>query len=890
MLIRTKIQSSKLLTSYALPPQALITCPPCSLRLKLGKGRVERRTYVSTTENASQITLFCEIITADGHTDSSTTVHRIEGSAKPVVFLGVAPEQIGSTSDNLILVKSDGEIQCLDGQDLKLKWTSPATAVGKNSSMPDVANHKIELTIFTDAHTASRGILKGQPDAFSIFPEEVDVDGFNPTLLVIISSPTDEAISDNRTLHVLTLPRAGDNGAIGKIHSAQALLSRSIPWLHSKMPGKFGGLQYDIHASSGLLYELVGRTLTIYDLTDATPKVKSQLNIDNVSSFLRLSNTSLMAATNETVEIYNPIFHSIQASAGLESIQGEAVSRKRKLDEDETDASSKSCKLVAYSPKHNLVHAIIGSQLVAFPIEARKDIPSRRRALGLLIDSLGCGTRQSTDENVGKLRRVPLSSLSSYIPGSKSAADGAMQDKFSKLDQCVAAQDIEGFEAIMAQELGIRLEEIAPSTNGNSTIASTSNDGKAVPAWIWPSTRHGYPEVDPRWVQYALSRVFSWSSKNDEPRLLVVFYPHNVVHWLLETGNLNKANIETALKYESYKAEARAVPAGQLVSALVDVDPEMKALLSLISHNFLDAAELVHAIRVLMQSLEIFGDSAAADKPLLLTNEETSPVNGDVEAEIEIEEAEADAALQLAEYHLGDGSSIRGQALGLALAKLHSCPTSAVVQALQLNLTSGEIVSLIYLLRFELARGAWTSRYLDAQQLDGNDDEAGAQDSTIVLVSSLINSCIDAIGSGGWLSGDAVLVSGDRFQSEELISSLKLEVSAALEGIEEATYLKGLCSEMVRYGESVQKALPASSKKRKVDSAQKGGKMRTNQPITLAQLGKDAALLPFGLKADQQIALIKIGAGGELQRRSARDIGRMKSRKIGKYSQEKIVV
>ncbi|OBT55488.1 hypothetical protein VE04_04544 [Pseudogymnoascus sp. 24MN13] len=867
------IQSSKLVTSYALPPQALITCAPYSLRLKQGKGLVERRTYASTTENTPRITVFRETTTAEGQADSSSAIHLVKGSTKPVVFLGVAPEQIGSSSDNLLLVKSDGEIQCLDGEDLKLKWTSPSAAVSKNSATPNVA-HKIELVNLTDAHTASKGLLKGQPEAFSIFSEDVDANGFNPTLLVLISSPVDATGSDNRTLHVLALPRAGDSAPTTQVHSVQTLLSVPIPWLHSQPPSNFGKLQYDIHVSSGFLYELGTRSLTIYDLVDGTIKIKSQLNIDNVASFLRLSGTSVMTATNETVDIYNPTYHSIQASTNLDSIQGETASRKRKLDVAE-DSSSKQCELVAYSTKHNLVHAILGSQLVAFSIEARKDIPSRRRELGLLIDSVGCGRRQATDGSSGKLHRVPLSSLSSYIPGSNPAVDSTMQEQFSKLDRCVAEQDIDGFEEIMAPELKMYRRKIAPFVNGLAvTNGVKSSDGAAVPEWIWPSARSGYLEG------------FQLAQPERRQKLLVVFYPHNVVNWLLETGNLNKVNIETALKHEARSTESYVVPAGQLISSLVDIDPEMKVLLSLISNNYLDAPELVHAIRVLMQSLEILDDGTKVDKPLLLTENETPATNGDMETENEIEEA--DAALRLAEYQLGDGASIRGQALSLALAKLHSCPSAAVVHALQSNLTSSEIVSLIYLLRFELARGAWTSKYLDV--VDSIDEDTGSQDSTIVLISSLVNSCIDAIGSGGWLSGDAILAGGDRFQSEELISSLKLEVSAALEGIEEATYLKGLTSEMVRYGEAVQKALPASAKKQKVDSSQKGGNVRKNQPITVAQVGKDATILPFGLKADQLISLIKIGAGGELQRRTARDIGRLKSKKVGKYSQERIVI
>jgi hypothetical protein len=192
---------------------------------------------------------------------------------------------------------------------------------------------------------------------------------------------------------------------------------------------------------------------------------------------------------------------------------------------------------------------------------------------------------------------------------------------------------------------------------------------------------------------------------------------------------------------------------------------------------------------------------------------------------------------------------------------------------------------LIYLLRFELARGAWTSRYLDTYESGGIDDDGG-QESSIILVSGLLNCCIDAIGAGGWLSGDSMLAHNDHFESEELIQSLKLEVSAALEGIEEASYLKGLIGEMVRYGEGVQKALPPGEKGTKMDSSRK----RNTRPITLPHVGRDARLLPFGLKSEKRVSLYRVGAGGEVQARTARDIGHLKSKKVGKYSRERIEI
>lgn len=836
------------------------------MRLKLGKGRAERRTYAATTDKDSHITLFKEISAGETLSDPSSATHKLTGSKKPVVFLGVAHEKIGPSGDNLIVVKADGEMQCFDGQDLSLKWTSPAAAVSKNSTTPDIQDNKVELVTMTDAYTASRGLLKSHPDAFSMFTEEIEAEGFNPTLVIAITSPTDARLAEGRTLHVFALPRVTEPFVPGHIHSAQALISLSIPWVHSRTPALLGELQYELHVGSGLLYELAGRTLTIIDLTESTPKTKSQLIVDNISSFLRLSTAAVMAATKDTVDIYNPTYQSIQASIELEHAQNGAGSRKRKLEDEE---NTLAIKLVSYSPKHNLAHAIIGSDLVAFAIEAKKDTASRRRALGLLVDSLGCSVRDTPAENAPKLRQIGLSSLQNYIPGTKSVSDKELKEKFSQLDRFVASQDINAFEEVMAKELGIKREETA--------------EAKAVPAWIWPANRKAYPDVDPRWAQYALGRIFSWSTQGDEAKLLVVFYPHNVVNWLLETGNLNKPAIQSALKHEAHGAEVKDIPAGQLVSALVDIDHEMKTLLSFLQHNFLDAAELVHAIRILMESLGIFGDQAAAEKQLLLTNGEGAAADNadDVEAEVEMQTLEADAALRLAEYRLGDGATVRDQALSLALAKLHACPPKSVVLGFKEHLSVTEIVSIVYLLRYELARGSWTSRYLDGQDDTPYDldEERGTQDSTIVLISSLVNACIDAIGSNGWVAN----ASGEGWHPEELISNLKLEISAALEGIEEATYLRGLMAEMVRYGQAVQKAQPVVHKRRKANAE------KVNVPVKVDE-SAEAAALPFGLKVEGQVSLMKVGAGGEIMKRSARDIGQLKSRKVAKYSRERIAI
>lgn len=62
------------------------------------------------------------------------------------------------------------------------------------------------------------------------------------------------------------------------------------------------------------------------------------------------------------------------------------------------------------------------------------------------------------------------------------------------------------------------------------------------------------------------------------------------------------------------------------------------------------------------------------------------------------------------------------------------------------------------------------------------------------------------------------------------------------------------------------------------------------KPMSITFNEKDSSLLPLGLKTAPVISTTKVGAGGELIKRSARDIGRLKSKMVGRYSFDRIVI
>lgn len=867
-----QIASSRLLTSYALPPQSTFTCPPASTRTKVSKSQVERRTYVSTSDPAPQLSLFRESSEGPASSTSTTATRNLEKSSKPILFLGTIAsgrqaDALSSGSD-LLAVRQDGSISCFDGEDLKDKWNSPASALVRDDHA-GADDTKVEFAQLTNAHSASLGLLKGRQDILAIFGEEISEDGFNPELLILITKS-----SDSRSLRVVSMPRRSAVGTLQQ--SVESLLAVELPAQDLLSKDK---VSYSLQASSGFLQQLAGDRLHTFDLTNTLPKITSKLRSSGAQSFLRLSNTSVMVSTESTITVYNPKYQSVLATLEIDSSKADTLKRKRGAEEIKGNSNS-SCEFVSFFPKLGSAVAISGNNLIALQVEGQVDRQGRPRAAGLLIDSLGCSAKDQFLSGRPKRSKTiidhELKTLDLSHLATNAGTEASWAEEISDLESAVKSGEASTFDELLSAKLNITW----PS---ESTTNGTTNSGSAIA--ITKSQDSKVSTVNKRrWVSYALNKIFALShdEEGNQPALSVAFYPPNTFTWLLREGVMTVSNIETALK--SKNTLGSSIQPGSLVDVLEEIDPSMDLLLVLVSQNHLGAEELLHAIKRLMSSLGLFGETAS--KQAQLTNDEDSDAEvGDSEEQLLRLEVEAENDLAMAEYQLDSGSGVRGQALSVALSKLYTCPNNAIIYAIQTSFTTGETVSLIYLLRFELGRGAWTSRYLDIGESSIIDEDADIPNNAIILIASLLNNCIDAIGAGGWLTGEARLVNGDPFEAQELITSLKLEVGAALEGIEEAKYLNGLISEMVRYGDQVQKV----HKRRAADSSETKRKNKPTRPIAVP-VGEQEKMLPLGLKAGQLISFQRVGAGGEVQERTMRDIGHLKSQKVGKYTLERIVV
>ncbi|KAI1861131.1 hypothetical protein JX265_009750 [Neoarthrinium moseri] len=861
------VSSARLVTSYPIPPQSSFTCPPTSLRRRIpGSKDVARYTYIATKDPALTLTLFKDIVESSGKTTSSTKTTSLPATS-PVVYLAtrLAPTPKGDAlsptgGGDLLVVRESGEILGLDSESLQQKWKTSPAILHQDLAYEAKAEFKLEACISARASEVIDGIFKGNRDALSSIASELR-DNADPELLLAVSSmPSD----GQRLRHLHLLGPIPHSQTLA--HSSRGLIQLHVVPIVASSVSPDSKSQYRVDVRSGTLSELSNGTLTVYDLTANIPKVLSQIQVDDATSFVRLSKSSVLTSTPSLLNVYNPQFRSMQSSVTIDPDS-----------QTETDSpKSPGCALVGYFSRLQLAIGISESSLLAIQLEAPKSRTNKRRAEGLLIDSIGRGipeTKRAATES--KKRAAAFSTFSTYLPGSMLGDYlEAWTEDVQRADTLLESDSIEKFEALLAEKFGLSVRA-AKLTNGVKHTEKTADQPLSLPEWEWPEDRSAYPRVDRRWIIYSISRAFQWNTDNAGdstiPRLVCSLPFTNVVSYLADAGHLTVSNVKSALREQlSGVDNVDYVVADELITRLAELDPTLELLTCYISGTTLGSVELVTAVRTIMRSLELVQDPTQPPPKMLTSTAAEGTENGDIGMELDHLEEEVFKAESILNGNMG----VRGSGLSVAFAKLGNCPATSMIKALRTTLKPEEILSLVYLLRVELVKGAWTSRYLDTTDFEEDAELDAPPDGIIKLLADLLSRCVDSIGPGGWLLNDALLAGDD---SGDFIASLKLEVSAALEGLEEAVYLKGVVSEAVRYCEAAQKA----EIKQRFDLA---------KPISLQvkELGSEA--LPLGLKIKGKIEKTKVVSGGEIVQRSTREKGHLRSQQVGPYSLERIAI
>ena len=772
-----------------------------------------------------------------------------------MVHLATRPATNGN---ELLVVQRNGDILGLDSETLQQTWKTSSTVLHQDLAFESKSGFHLDHCISASLSEVVQGVFKGNWNALSSLSNESRSDATAELVLFVSTMVADGRPA--RHLHILgPIPRSQTQAASSK--GLVQLYAAPIITPEAKISEK---AKYRLDVRSGTLTELADGMLTVFDLTASIPKVGQTLDVDEATSFLRLSKTAVLTSAYDLLSVYNPQFQSLQSSISLD-----------------TDGQASGCSLVAYFSRLELAVGISDCNLIAIHLEAPKTRTKKRRAEGLLIDSIGRGVQQFKKTNVGsETDAARYSTFANYLPGS--LRDDYWENWTSEVqqaDEWLEQGQIEALETFLAQKFGLQLKDRA-LINGTSETGEKEDQTPPL-EWEWPIPGSDFPRVDRRWVLYAISRAFQWVDGHTEgtgvSRMDCLLPYTNVVNYLVYAGHLTSSNVKSALRDQLEKViNEDAAVAEQLAICLAGFEPEMETLTAYISNTTLGAMELLLALRTVMRNLEYVQDPKELP-PKFLTNgtsegaDNEDAVNGDVEMELDNLERDIDKFESAIHGNMGP----RSLGISAAFEKLGNCPSTTTIKALRSTFKPEEILSMIYLLRVELVKGAWASRYLDNTEFEQDPNLEPPPDGVIKLLADLLGCCVDSIGPGGWLLNDAILAGDD---SGDFVASLKLEVSAALEGVNQAIYMRGIISQAVKYCEAAQLA------------EEQANKVDVSKPIALNVREAGSELLPLGLKTQEQPDTKKVVSGGEVIRRSAREMGHLRSQQVGPYSLERIAI
>ncbi|KAK4187157.1 hypothetical protein QBC35DRAFT_499451 [Podospora australis] len=859
------ILTSQQVTSYDVSTQAVFTCAPYSLRWRPSSAKnASRYTYVSTIPTKDslsakkEIKLFKEELSESGNSSLTTKVH-LHDCDSPIVHLVASSSRDAqntlptdeSSNHDLVAIAADGTILCLDGETLEEKWKTAPTVLSQELASGSKTALQVDYVQPTLAADVVDGLFGGKNELFGVFQEKVHRDGFNPDILVVVTSTNLTQGAPQKHMHLLALPSERE--------AHQANRQTLIPIFVAPLPNTAVSTKYQLDVRSGTLQSLAEGLLSTYVFNNGIARLENKLLVPGMSSFLRLSKTSVLAATPESFSVYNPIYRSLQATTSIKS--------------------EENYQFITYLATREVAVGLHGSSLFAVQIEAPKNRNTKRRAEGLLTDAIRRGIPRD-QPCVKRIRGEHTQSaiLADPLPSASDASSSDWQAAVDKADELLAAGNLRLWEESMAGVFKVEVKSNEALEGGedatNGTVAVVQ-----LPVWVWPSSRAEYPHVDRRWVFYAINRIFSWNKPvevddsnepaddsnepvdaskepvdySETPRLACRFPESSVLNYLVDAGHLSTSNIKSAFKDETRELDDVEDIIGQeLPPVLAHIDPTTELLLSYLSGTQLGSTELVSSIKLLLRSLDLLGDPSK-------TKELAQQATGEETEAIAMELDQAEEELQITEFHLGGH---RFQGLGVAFSKLVVCPATATVQSLRRLFKPEETISLLNVLRAELIKDGWTSDYMEEIE--------APPDGSLQLIADLMTRCIDAIGLGGWMAFDSVLSnSNSQEDAADYFSRFNLEISSALQGIHEAVRLQGILSEATGYAKRARKALADATKGKPV-----------SVPVTEE--------LPFGLKTDSKISMDRVRSGGEIVERSRRQIGHFASQKRAIYSVHRI--
>ena len=573
-------------------------------------------------------------------------------------------------------------------------------------------------------------------------------------------------------------------------------------------------------------------SITAFDMSGTSPQGPTETKhlLPDVVTELGLSHGIRLCISHTKLQLYNQNFNSVLATHDL----GGAI-LKRKRDQE----SKRQISLIAYFSHMKRVLASNGSHIIAVDIAMKAGSSASFQQSSLLIGNILRGSRSREQRN----KSVADTKLSiGKEQTERSVQNWSLTSK--DLGDLATKGNTEEFEKVFKKTF-----DMQRSKDFNVSKISDSKVG-----WL-------------------LSKIFTTASNDgntEQKQYKITFLPHELLKWCISGGYLDNHFVDAALGLDICLKRPDALPL-----ALADADPSLELVAYYLEHApYLDPELIKLMIHVFVRKAVDNADKSHAAKCMQINS----------------------TALVTQESLELDSNTSTMRCLVLALKRFAFIGQTQVSKHLR-GFDRSIILPLIQVLRQEMFVGgygrmgpinSYPSPALSESEGSKKDDKLQLDLNSIVTV---LNGCIDAIGPLGIFGGD----DGYNSALQKIVPDLMSEIAAACRGVEDSTALQGILRETLRYVESVEKQ-PFEVRK-KMEGKLDKTKVIKGQIVTLyaePEIGESSmstgTALPMSLKAEEDISGIKVRKGGQMTKRSAREIGMLRDRLKSAYSFERLVL
>lgn len=827
---------------------------------------MKRQTYAAVNRPEHQIKSFTE---ESGNGSSAPTISSssfsVKDSSSPTVFVGVIPTASENSDEqdpfDVLAVHKDGRVRRLSPDLETQRWSLRHSEIAKTGP-----THEINTCFLVEFEEAKKSLFKRRQDLAALALGNLTDAGVDePSILLLVSHPvnTERTSLKDVKIHMFSVPaNAPSSGlALDESQRMRHLLTANMPEVEGQ---EFAteSLQWDFHSGSAGLSLSFERGFINFDLSQYSPTVSSQfiLQDEQFSSVMRISPQSVIGAGKSIVALYDTQYQSVQRSIPVSDIP----------------SSGSGTAFVGYFAKLGIAVAMKGSTLFAFELSPSNTVgPSLKRPRdGLLIDAIGRGISSDAQWETASKKQCTEEHMASLGLTSEDQVEKRNQLTV-ELEKCTDSKDADAFDSAVHAYFGTKL----------------------------PASTQVHPELP----MFLLSKIFFLKESGNEDKLSsassfqlsINLWPKHICNWLIQMGHLCMSNVEIALRRSFKPRILPSLPTRSFVQALIDSDPSLRHLNQVLQGPVLmDADELAYALKTFLNMMQSSaGTLEEPSQPKALTAATTTTTLGQ------------QSSPTLPQIYRG---------LNTTLRSLHHHPQPTISTSLRSALPKQSLISIIHHLRLSLATGGHTSRFTENPPIPISPYQINPS-LPLSTITDILSASVDAIGPSGWIS--AYSSDGDLAAEADLIADLKSEISAALAGVEEATYLRGVLGEYITFAESVASSSSSGEKKKSRPSASVPSPPPTsttangeehplirrenlngahlfvypnnnNDGDITADPDSTGKLLPLSLKAPTaDVSRTKVKKStGEVKTRSSREIGHLRRKQGGKYSFERLVL